>query len=304
MDLSKVHLFLSSIEHGNLSNAARALRVSQPTLSRQIKSMEEEFGTPLFIRAGRGMILTDAGRKLQEGLISIDRQLRLLKTEVASVSREPSGEVTFGIPPSPRALLGVPLITAFRTAYPRIVVRVIEETSAQLRDLVSNGLLDLAIINTHEPSHGTISKTLGRERMLLVGPARANLSMRRKTSLNQLARLPLILTTRPNSLRLTLENALRLQGLECDVRLEANMIPMLTDLVAAGVGFTVLPAGGVRHLVKVGQLSTSPITDLWITWLIARPKSRPVSVAAERFYDVVCEFARKQVKKRIWQEPG
>jgi LysR family nitrogen assimilation transcriptional regulator len=93
--------------------------------------MEEEFGTPLFISAGRGMILTDAGRKLQEGLISIDRQLRLLKTEVASVSREPSSEVTFGIPPSPRALLGVPLITAFRTAYPRIVVRVIEETSAQ-----------------------------------------------------------------------------------------------------------------------------------------------------------------------------
>ena len=99
MDRRKIEYFFSVIEHGNLSSAAQALRVSQPTLSRQIQAIEEEFQTPLFVRGGRGMMLTEAGKQLNEGLQSIERQLRLLKSDVAAVTLEPSGEVAFGIPP-------------------------------------------------------------------------------------------------------------------------------------------------------------------------------------------------------------
>src|SRR5262245_54523207 len=200
MDLRKMQFLFSVIEHGTLSGAAQAMRVSQPTLSRQIQAIEHQYKAKLFVRGGRGMMLTEPGRQLQQGFLKVERQLRLLKDEVASVSLEPSGEVTFGIPPSPRTLIGVPLIKAFNAAYPRIVVRIIEETSAQLRDLVSNGSLDVAIINTHEPSHGTMSQALGRERMVLIAPSKDGLSMRKETSIRELAELPLILTTRPNSL--------------------------------------------------------------------------------------------------------
>src|ERR1700760_2455883 len=179
MDQRKIQYFFSVIEHGNLSSAAQALRVSQPTLSRQIQAIEEDFKTPLFVRGGRGMLLTEAGRQLHEGLQSIERQLRMLKNGVAAVSLEPSGEIAFGIPPSPRGLIAVPLVQRFNAAYPRIVVRIVEETSGQLRDLVANGLLDVAVTNTNEPSHGIATRQLGRERMLLVGPASAKLSMRR-----------------------------------------------------------------------------------------------------------------------------
>src|SRR5664280_3767730 len=59
-------------------------------------------------------------------------------------------------------------IERFAKAYPRVVVRVVEETSGQLRDLIASGVLDVAITNAHEPSHGVVSQPLGRERMLLV----------------------------------------------------------------------------------------------------------------------------------------
>jgi LysR family transcriptional regulator, nitrogen assimilation regulatory protein len=149
MDIRKIQYFFAVIEHGNLSSAAQSLRVSQPTLSRQIQSIEEQFQTPLFVRGGRGMMPTEAGKQLHEGLQSIERQLRALKTDVAAVSLEPTGEVAFGIPPSPRGLIAVPLVKNFNAAYPRIAVRIIEETSAQLRDLVANGLIDVAITNSH-----------------------------------------------------------------------------------------------------------------------------------------------------------
>ena len=87
------------------------------------------------------MMLTDAGKQLHEGLQSIERRLRSLKDDVAAAAAvEPSGEAAFGIPPSPRGLIAVPLIKTFSKAYPRGAVRIIEETSAQLRELVANGI--------------------------------------------------------------------------------------------------------------------------------------------------------------------
>ncbi|MGY5775197.1 LysR family transcriptional regulator [Rhizobium sp. LEGMi135b] len=302
MDPRRIQFFFSVIEHGNLSGAAQALRVSQPTLSRHIFAIEEQYKTKLFIRSARGMILTEAGRQLQQGLLNIDRQLRLVKADVESVSLEPTGEVTFGIPPSPRALFGTQLVKAFTAAYPRIIVRVIEETSAQVRDLVSNGSLDVAIINTHEPSHGTISQRLGRERVLLVGPPDAGLNMSKELTVRELAELPLILTTRPNSLRLIIENAFGLQGMLPNVKLEANMLTTISDMVAAGLGYAVLPACGVLHLIENGQVSASPIKGLSVTWLAARPKDRSVGAAAERFYQMVCELGAQQVRDGIWQK--
>ncbi len=206
--------------------------MSQPTLSRQIQAIEEQFQTPLFVRGGRGMMLTEAGKQLHEGLQSIERQLRSLKTDVAAVSLEPSGEVAFGIPPSPRGLIAVPLVKSFNAGLSaRSSIRIVEETSAQLRDLVANGLIDVAVTNTHEPGHGVAAQQLGRERMLLVGPASAKLSMRRETPIEALADLPLILTMRPNSLRLTIETGLGVHGLQPNVRFEANTLPLMTDLV-------------------------------------------------------------------------
>jgi LysR family nitrogen assimilation transcriptional regulator len=302
MDLRRIRYFFSVIEHGNLSSAAQSLRVSQPTLSRQIQAIEEEFQIPLFVRSGRGMLLTEAGKQLHEGLQSIERQLRLLKTDVAAVSLEPSGEVALGIPPSPRRLLAVPLIKQYSVAYPRVTVRLVEETSGQLRDLVANGILDLAITNTTEPAHGIVSQVLGRERLALVGPPGTGLSMRRETPISNLGDLPLILTMRPNSLRLMVEDRLGAHNLLANVRFEANTLPLMTDLVTAGLGYTVLPLCGVRELVRQGLVCASPITELFVTWLVARPKSRPLGVAAGRFHDILCEFSRKLIAKGVWQE--
>ncbi|MGA8319104.1 MAG: LysR family transcriptional regulator [Bradyrhizobium sp.] len=302
MDQRKIKYFFSVIEHGNLSSAAQSLRVSQPTLSRQIQAIEQEFQIPLFVRGGRGMLLTEAGKQLHEGLQSIERQLRLLKTGVTAVSVEPAGEVAFGIPPSPCGLIAVPLIKQYSGDYPRVAIRLVEETSGQLRDLVANGILDLAITNTTEPTHGTVSQILGRERLVLVGPASAGLSMRKDTPIRALGDLPLILTMRPNSLRLMVEDRLGVHGMTANVRFEANTLPLMTDLVTAGLGYTVLPMCGVRELLKLKRVSASPISDLFVTWLSARLKSRPLGVAAERFHDILWAFSRKLIAKGVWHD--
>jgi LysR family nitrogen assimilation transcriptional regulator len=303
MDLRKIRYFSAVVEHRTLSAAAQALRVSQPTLTRQVQALEQEFGTPLFVRHGRGVAATEAGRRLYEGLNGLERQLRTLKDDVGAASVEPAGEVAFGIPPSPRALLATPLIAAFCRAYPRIRVRVSEETSGELRDLVADGVLDLAVTNLDEPMRGVRAEPLGREQMLLIGPKSAKLGMQRAVSLDMLADLPLILTTRPNSLRLTIEDGLSRRGLRPSVRLEANTLPLMTDLVQEGLGYTVLPACGVAAQLKAGSVRASPITGFFITWMLAKPAGRSLGVGAERFSDMLMEMARQKIRDKVWRAP-
>lgn len=301
MDLRRIRYFSVVVEHRTLSAAAEALRVSQPTLTRQVQALEQEFGTPLFVRHGRGVAPTEAGRRLYEGLSSLERQLRTLKDDVGAASVEPAGEVAFGIPPSPRTLLAPSLIATFCRAYPRIRVRVSEETSGELRDLVADGVLDLAITNMDEPMRGVRAEPLGREQMLLIGPKGAKLGLRRAVSIDMLADLPLILTTRPNSLRLTIEDGLSRRGLQPSVRLEANTLPLMTDLVQEGLGYTVLPACGVAALLKTGKVRASPITGLFITWMLAKPAGRSLGVAAERFADTLMGMARQKIREKAWR---
>lgn len=303
MDLRKAQYFFAVMEHRNLSNAAHALRVSQPTLSRQMQALESEFNSPLFVRHGRGMEPTEAGKRLHEGLRVIERGLHTLKGDIAAASVEPSGEVAFGIPPSPRALIAVPLIQRFARKYSRVTVRVTEETSGELRDLVASGALDVAVTNVNEPTRDVSVKPLGSEQMVLVGPRHAGLSMKTHAPLERLADLPLILTMRPNSLRLTVESGLSRLGKRPQIKVEANALPLMTDLVEAGLGYTVLPLCGVRHLLKSKIVTASPIKGLRITWIMAKTKSRPISLAAERFCDSLQDMAREKIAEGVWEQP-
>lgn len=303
MDLRKIQYFSAVMEHRTMSAAAQSLRVSQPTLTRQVQALEQEFNTPLFVRHGRGVAPTEAGRKLYEGLRGLERQLRTLKDDVGAASVEPAGEVAFGIPPSPRALLATPLIAAFCRAYPRIRVRLSEETSGELRDLVADGVLDLAVTNLDEPMRGVRAEPLGRERMVLIGPRASKLSMQRPVPLEALADLPLILTTRPNSLRLTIEDGLARRGVIPQVRIEANTLPLMTDLVQEGLGYTVLPTCGVAAALKSGAVRAAPISGFFITWMVAKPAGRSLGVAAERFSEMLMNAARQKIREKVWRAP-
>ena len=303
MDARQINVFFAVVQHRSLSAAGQALRLSQPTLTRQIQNFEAEFGTPLFVRSGRGMAPTDAGMKLFEGLKGIDRQIQALRKDVAATIAEPVGEVAFGIPPSPRTLICVPLLDRFAKQYPRTSVRVSEETSGTLRDLVASGVLDVAITNSVEPQDGLVSEELGREPIMLVGNRKAGLNEEREILLNEIGDKPLILTTRPNSLRIIVESGLNQAGLKPTVKIEANTLPLMTDLVQAGLGYTVLPACGVRQLLKDRLVTASPIKNLHLTWLAARPKNRVLSIAANRFYTCLREVGQELVRDRIWQAP-
>jgi LysR family nitrogen assimilation transcriptional regulator len=300
VDVSDIDLFLIVTEHQSLHRAAETARLSQPTLTRRIQALEANYGTPLFTRHGRGVNLTAAGALLRTRLMPLRRHLDAIREEVAAAGNDAGGEVSLGLPPSLRVLLARRIVERFCNAHPAVTMRLTEETSGEIRDLVALGQLDLAITNAFEPIAGLIVHPLATEPMLVVGPRSAELDPASTMALSDLAELPLILTRAPNSLRRLVEDGLGRAGVKPRIRLEANTLPLMTDLVELGLGYTVLPSCGVMAAVLEGRLSATKLKGVSISWVIARSRDRTLSPAARALLDVVIQEARGSVQEGTW----
>src|SRR6201994_2665732 len=109
MDFRQLRTFSCVAELGSLSKASDTLRVAQPALSRQIKLLEHELRTELFIRNGRGMVLTDSGRLLLSRTAGIVRQLDQIRDDIQSSGGPPTGRVVLGLVPTVSCVLSARL---------------------------------------------------------------------------------------------------------------------------------------------------------------------------------------------------
>ena len=105
MDLKQLRTFRAVAELGSLSKAADRLRAAQPALSRHIKLLEHELRVELFVRNGRGMLLTSAGRMLLDRTTGLIRQIEQVSDDLKSANGSPSGRVILGLVPTVSAVL-------------------------------------------------------------------------------------------------------------------------------------------------------------------------------------------------------
>ena len=142
MTLQQLRYFLAAAEHGSFSAAAEELLMAQPSLSEQIRRLEAELGVALFTRAGRRLVLTEAGRMLRP---QAERTLAAAEDAAASVREVrdlAGGTATFGTFGSAHHYLLGGLVQDFRQRYPTVRVRVVGQNSAEVADAVRDGRLE------------------------------------------------------------------------------------------------------------------------------------------------------------------
>jgi LysR family nitrogen assimilation transcriptional regulator len=310
MDARQLEYFIRIATCGGFNRAAVELRIAQSALSRRVRLLEEELGVPLLVRGRRGAALTSAGELLFERAEGILRQLREVKDEVASEANVPRGELAIGMPPSLQDMITVPLLAELRARFPTVLIRTWIATSMALRDMVLSGDLDLAVFGIIEPEARLDLTPLLRDAMFLVGAPGAAVETRKPVDWTDIALQPMILTSRPNSVRLLVEAAAAKHRRRLNVVMEVNYIPVLIDLVRRGVGVSMLPYSAVRAYVDRGELSAAKIAGLDYAWAIATARGKPVSAAARSARDLLAELARRRVVDEKWpharlaQKPG
>lgn len=300
MNLRQLSYFVRIAELQSFTRAATVLHVAQPSLSRQIQLLEHELGVLLFVRSDKGVQLTEAGLALQERAQVVLQQVRRLRDEVGQHASAPRGELGFGMPPSLFDLLTVPLVRAYRERYPEVRILVTEGISAVLHEAVLTGKLDTAVVSDAEPLGTLRSQRLLREQLYLVGGADAELDVETPLPVAALAERPLLLTGRPNAMRLIVENALAEAGHDFVPAVEANSARMLCGLVAGGGGYTVLPFSAVAEGFRAGRLAIAPVEGLTVTWALVTAPERSVTLVGRKLVELIGELAGAQVASGAW----
>ncbi len=301
MEIRQLKTFLHVAELGSVSKASQRLRIAQPALSRQLRLLEEELKVALFTRDGRGMVLTHAGETLRDRASGILRQLEETKLELASESAVLRGRVAFGMPPSVAEALAGRLIEGFLAEHPEVSLRFVTASSGYLLDWLHGGEIDVAILHAGEVAASIEVSPLLVEDLFLITAADDPGAARPSTDFAEVAQRRLLLSGPHQGLRLLLEKEARRQGLDLDILLEADALPVLKRLVAKGTGATILPMAAVRQEVKAGTLAAIPFTPRLTRGLVmAQALGRPVSDAAQRFCARLRREVTEMVEAQLW----
>jgi LysR family transcriptional regulator, nitrogen assimilation regulatory protein len=177
MDLKQLRTFRAVAELGSLSKAADRLRAAQPALSRHIKLLEHELRVELFVRNGRGMLLTSAGRMLLDRTTGLIRQIEQVSDDLKSANGNPSGRVILGLVPTVSAVLSGRFARRVINEFPDVSLRIVESYGGHLVEWLHRGEMDLAIIYGPAVDLHLQVQSIGREdrrrRPARLGPEQA-----------------------------------------------------------------------------------------------------------------------------------
>jgi DNA-binding transcriptional LysR family regulator len=250
MELRHLRYFVAVADCGHITRAARQLGLQQPPLSQQIRALEGEIGAALFSRHPKGVTLTAAGREL---LPLARRQLQgvdALQAHMRQVARGQRGLLSVGFTSSAAAHAFTPrLLRDCRRDHPQIALRLSEGNAAELTEGLLAGSLDCALLRAPvSRPEGLVFETLLSEPALLALPIDHPLAQRygprMAVPLQALAGQPLILVRRPGApgLYANLLALLQRRNVQVDVVAEVERMVSNLNLVAAGVGLSLVPA--------------------------------------------------------------
>jgi LysR family transcriptional regulator, nitrogen assimilation regulatory protein len=300
VDLKQLEYFRHVAELGSFTRAAAFLSVVQPALSRQVRQLEVELGQNLFDRNGRGVVLTDAGTRLLEHTRGILMQVGRARQELEDQRNGDSGHFVLGLPPSLGRSVTVPLVKAFGRRLPNASLATVEGLSAYMLEWLNVGRVDCALVYNAPASPSVELQPLLDEPLYLIAPLadKSRRKARRTIALAELADYPLIIPSRPHSIRMSVENALAGVEVKIQVAHEIECIPAVVDLVRQGHGYAVLPLNAVKSSPWADEVLIKPIVAPGLTssLSIAMSAQRPKSPLMRKSIEVIREIVRQEIR--------
>ncbi|MFE1795896.1 LysR family transcriptional regulator [Streptomyces sp. NPDC059517] len=283
VDLKQLKAIVTVAEVGSVTRAAELLHLVQPAVTRQIRTLEQELGTPLFERTGQGMRPTEAGT------IMVDRARRALgeleraRAEVQPTPGAVKGIVTVGLLESTSDLLAGSLVSALAQHHPGVQLRLMTAYSGHLQQWLDDGDLDLTLLYNLDSTPSLNARPLVRERLWAVAPASAALRADRPVPFAEAAEHPLVMPTSGHALRSLIDAAAARAGAGLNVVAQTNSMRVQKQLVRAGHGWTVLPGLGIAEDVARGEVSAAPLSepDVWRSIVLGTPRSGRTPPAVE-----------------------
>lgn len=296
MDLRQLEYFTAIVREGSLTEAAKRCRVAQPSLSQQLRALEEELGETLMLRKPRGVEPTAAGRILLEHANRVLEEAQLLRERFTKRRETHEGSLVFGMIPTIAPYLLPRLLGPFREAFPMIDVQVREARTSGLIQQVVDGTIEFAILSDvtaqDRKKWSLHVRELFREPLMLAVPVSHPLASAQQAPKPENL-LPETLIHLRDGHCLT-DRTLKVCRLEkLDPKLECDQLETALAMVAAGMGTAVVPELAVRSRPVPGLAFCrfhDPAPERTIS--LMKRRAVPLSKAAEELIDLIKTLPR------------
>ncbi|KFI60744.1 LysR family transcriptional regulator [Bifidobacterium cuniculi] len=287
MEIRALRVFLAISREGNMTRAADELHVSQPSLSKMVKSLEEELGTKLFVRRSFGLTLTADGRLLRERAQDLVAMADRIEDEFADLGRLAGGTLHFGLAESVHIDVLARAIRQLREESPGLRYHVDSGVSAQVLGRLDDGAIDFAVL-AHEPDGAKYESWAFPEPDVwgVVMRDDSPLAGRERVRVRDLVGYPLFCSAQSWKLDIPRWAG----GLMGELRLEATFGLPYNGAVFVREGLGVLLSfAGLVDTSEGSGLAFRPLEPRLETRLhLAWRRNRPLSPIAERFRELCC----------------
>lgn len=267
MNLKQLEYFVRVAELGSFSKASVILDIAQPALSRQVRLLETDLRVRLLQRTGRGVVLTEAGKRLYSHSVSILQLVAQAREDLESNRDEPTGRVVIGLTPSLSRLLTLPLVQGFQNDLPKAQLSIVEGLSTHISEWIATGRVDIGILLNPDPNPALEIQPVVDEPLCLVSPAPQRSSRTRTRQMDaplpfaELPQYPLVIPDRSHVIRKMVETQAALAGLKLQIAWEVSGVPSILDMVRSGHGHAVLARGAVLASGFASAFSVRPLTN-------------------------------------------
>lgn len=293
MDIRHLQYFLEVARHKSFTKAAQSLFITQPTISKTIKSLEEELGVHLLDRIGKQVELTDAGIAIERQAQVIVKSFQNLSSELSDLMNLKRGHIRIGLPPMIGASFFPQVIGEFHKAYPEITLQLFEDGAKKVEVDVASGALDIGVVVWPTGEDVFEYFPFVEDKLNVLVHPEHRLAGRTRITLNELADDSFVLFQENFALHdRIIEECVRC-GFQPKVVYESSQWDMIAEMVAAKLGVALLPDTMCRELdpkrVRVLQLQDSVIP--WNLAMIWR-KDRYLSFAAREWISFTQQLLR------------
>lgn len=305
MDFEQLRTFLEVSRLKSFSRAAQKLLRTQPAISAQIRSLEQEVGARLFDRDGGKVTYTAAGRLFEPFAESCMERQRHILLAVAEQERSPRGELSISANEATHLYVLPQVFAQFRRQYPRVMLNVVRAERLRTLESVVNREVDFGVVSLPVRDARLTVETIHRDELALVAPKGHPLAARATVRIAEAAKFPLLLPAHGRR-REQLDELFRVNEIVPRVAMEVESSEMLKRYVTVGLGLGFLPRTNVAEEEHAGVLSAIALEGVRLARdlaLVCR-KDRQLSRAAQEFLEIATQAYRRRGPEAAAQRSG
>lgn len=292
MNLRALRYFVAIADAGSLTAAAAAISIAQPALTRQLRELEDDLGTPLFHRMPRGVRLTQAGVTLYESAQRILGEAQRVRQRLATRSGDGKASIMLGVPPTLSRVLLPGLFEHCLRNLPDVELRSREAFTPELLDWLERGMIDMAVVTNPNAARSVSLQPLLGEPFALV--THASMGMGPIVSLAQLAKVPLLMTSLHRDI---VERQLLPLGKTLNVQAVLDSVDTIRALVQRGPWATIMPVSvfkeqdtSISPQVVMSQITGVQLTRLLVLATRLEPQGKLAIALVQELIEA--EFSR------------